>query len=39
LIYGEIFKIDEEADALAALLTKYGKPEAGKAVSMGICLD
>jgi hypothetical protein len=33
------FKIDEEAGPLAALLTKYEKPEAGKAVSIGICLD
>jgi len=29
----ETFKIDEGEDPLAALLTKYGKPEAGKAVS------
>jgi hypothetical protein len=35
----ETFKIDEEEDSLAALLTKYGTPEAGKAVAMGICLD
>jgi hypothetical protein len=36
---GEIFKIDEEADPLAALLAKFGMPEASKAVSMGICLN
>ncbi|MCX5814556.1 MAG: hypothetical protein NT178_18740 [Proteobacteria bacterium] len=30
---GQLFTIKEDIDPLAALLTKYGKPEAGEAVS------